>query len=169
MYGRGCESAVGIELRSAEAGSRADADEAAGSMAQGAIRARYTRIEAQLPREPEQLFAWLLEQPQAEILAMLAFCVALSVDCVQSDEASSVADELARAAGLDMRAWWTATAESYLAHISKARILEIVREAVSPEGAATLTDLKKGALAAAAERRLAGTGWLPPLLRNGTV
>lgn len=169
MYGRGCESAVGIELRNAEARSRADADEAAGSLAQGTMRARYTRIEAQLPREPEELFAWLLEQPQAEILAMLAFCVATSVDCVQSDEAPSVADELAQAAGLDMRAWWTATAESYLAHVSRARILEIVREAVSPEVAATLTDLKKGALAAAAERRLAGTGWLPPLLRNGTV
>jgi ParB family chromosome partitioning protein len=65
-----------------------------------------------------------------------------------------------------MRTWWAATAESYLAHVSKARILEVVREAISPEAAATLGDLKKGALAAAAERRLAGTGWLPPLLRN---
>jgi ParB family chromosome partitioning protein len=169
MYGCGSDSAVGIEFRSAEAGSPASADENADCLAQGTLRARYTRIEAQLPREPEQLFTWLLEQPQAEILSMLAYCVAISVDCVQSDEAPSVADELACAAGLDMRAWWTATAESYLAHVSKARILEIVREAVSPEFAATLTDLKKGALAAAAERRLAGTGWLPPLLRNGAA
>ena len=164
MYGCGCDSAVGIELRSAGVGPHTE--ELAGCLAQAALRTRYTRIEAQLPRDPQELFAWLLQQPQAEILSMLAFCVALSVDCVQSDEAPSVADELASAAGLDMRAWWTATAESYLSHVSKARILEIVREAVSPEVAATLTDLKKGALAAAAERRLAGTGWLPPLLQN---
>ena len=167
IYGSGGDSAVGIELRNTKTGP--DAEELAGAPARVALRARYTQIEAQLPQEPEQLFGWLLEQPQAEILSMLAFCVALAVDCVQSDEAPSVADELARAAGLDMRTWWTATAESYLAHVSKARILEIVREAVSPEVAATLTDLKKGVLAAAAERRLAGTGWLPPLLRNGAV
>jgi ParB family transcriptional regulator, chromosome partitioning protein len=165
MYGCRCDSTVGIELRNAEVGLK----EPAGCLAQGALRTRYSQIEAKLPREPEQLFGWLLEQPQSEILSMLAFCVALSVDCVQSDEAPSVADELAEAAGLDMRAWWTATAESYLAHVSRARILEVVREAVSPEVAATLTDLKKGALAATAERRLAGTGWLPPLLRNGAM
>lgn len=165
IYGSRSDSAVGIELRNANGGP--DGEELAGSPAHVALRARWTQIEAKLPQEPEQLFGWLLKQPQGEVLSMLALCVALAVDCVQSDEAPSVADELARAAGLDMRTWWTATAESYLAQVSKARILEVVREAVSPEVAATLTDLKKGALAAAAERRLAGTGWLPPLLRNG--
>ena len=167
LYGSGRDSAVGIEVHIAKGAP--DAEELASSPAQVALQARHTQIEAHLPQEPEALFGWLLEQPQAEVLSMLAFCVALAVDCVQSDEAPSIADELARAAGLDMRTWWTATAESYLAHVSKARILEIVREAVSPEIASTLTDLKKGALAAAAERRLAGTGWLPELLRSDTV
>ena len=162
MYGCGCESAVGNRASEC-AGWAAHRGARGQSRPQAALRLGTRRIEAQLPREPEQLFAWLLEQPQAEILSILAFCVALSVDCVQSDEAPSVADELALAAGLDMRTWWTATAESYFAHVSKARILEVVREAISPEVAAALGDLKKGALAAAAEtparrKRLAAAG-----------
>lgn len=66
-----------------------------------------------------------------------------------------------------MCSWWTVTAKSYLAHVSKARILEVLREALAPEVAATMAMLKKAPLAEAAERRLAGTGWLPSLLRNG--
>ena len=156
---------VGIGLQNAQIGPHTE--EIAGCLAQEVLRTRYTRIEAQLPREPEQLFTWLLEQPQAELLSMLACCVALTVNAVQADERPSAADEIARAAGLDMRAWWTPTAESYLSHISRAQILDIIREAVSPEIAGTLSKLKKAPLAEAAERRLAGTGWLPKLLKTG--
>jgi ParB family chromosome partitioning protein len=45
-------------------------------------------------------------------------------------------------------------------------VLEIVRETISPEVAATLTKLKKDELTKAAESKVAGTGWLPALLRN---
>ena len=66
-----------------------------------------------------------------------------------------------------MHAWWAPKAKNYLASVPKARILEIVREAVSPEVASALSLMKKGALVEAAEKRLAGTGWLPTLLRTG--
>ena len=42
---------------------------------------------------------------------------------------------------------------------------EVVREAISPDVATALSDLKKSALAKAAEERLAGKGWLPSSLR----
>lgn len=136
--------------------------------AQAAVQARREAVEARLPSDPERLFRWLTEQPQSEVLSILAFCVSLAVDAVQSDETASPADELAQAAGLDMRAWWAPTAEGYLGSVSKARILEIVREAVSPEVAAAISVMKKGPLAEAAEKRLAGTGWLPTPLRTGS-
>ena len=98
---------------------------------------------------------------------MLACCVALTVDAVQADERPSAADEIAQAAGLDMRSYWTPTAANYLSHISRAQILEILREAVSPEIAGALSKLTKTALAETAEKRLAGTGWLPKLLKAG--
>ena len=165
LYGCGRESPVRIESRPAELSPYAS--ELTGSPADAILRARSAAIEEQLPRDPEQLFGWLSERPQADLLSLLAFCVAQTVDGVQADEAPSAVDELARAVELDMHAWWEPKADNYLAAIPKARILEIVREAVSPEVASALSIMKKGALAEAAEKRLAGTGWLPTLLRTG--
>jgi len=65
---------------------------------------------------------------------------------------------------VDMTKYWTPTQSSYLNHVSKARIAEVVSTAVSPEAAATLAAMKKGDAAATAELRLAGTGWLPEVL-----
>ena len=76
------------------------------------------------------------------------------------------ADALASASGLDMREHWTATADSYLGRVTKARILEAVAEGASPEAAQRLADLKKDEMAEAAEAALKGKGWLPPLLRT---
>lgn len=165
LYGCGHQSAVGIEPRSAELG--AYADELAGCPAETALRARCAALEAQLPKDPARLFTWLIERPQAELLSILTYCIAVTINAVQPDESPNVADEIAQAVGLDMRAWWTPTAERYLGHVSKARILEVVREAVSPEVAAALSKMKKAPLAQAAEKRLAGTGWLPALLKTG--
>ena len=164
FYGSGYESA--LKLDASEAGLAAHAMELAGCKAQTALQARRETLEARLPKAPERLFAWLLEQPQAEVLSWLAFCVAQTVDGVQSEEAPSAASELARAAGLDMRAWWTPTVESYLGSVSKARIIEVVKEAVSDQAAAPLEKMKKQALVKAAEQQLADRGWLPTLLRN---
>jgi len=49
--------------------------------------------------------------------------------------------------------------------VSKALILQALREAVSLECADSLKDLKREALIDAAERKLAGTRWLPEKLR----
>jgi ParB family chromosome partitioning protein len=57
---------------------------------------------------------------------------------------------------------------SYFGRVSKERILEAVREGVSPEAATNIATMKKQAMAEAAEQRLAGTGWLPQLLRTGS-
>lgn len=64
-----------------------------------------------------------------------------------------------------MRADWQPTAEGFFSRVSRERILAAVREGVSPGAADNLAKLKK-ALAAEAERRLQGKGWLPPLLRT---
>jgi ParB family chromosome partitioning protein len=61
---------------------------------------------------------------------------------------------------------WTATAASYLSRVTKARIGEAVSEAVSEEAALRIGDLKRSDMASEAEALLAGTGWLPSLLRT---
>jgi len=49
--------------------------------------------------------------------------------------------------------------------VSKAQITEAVREGAGEQAAANIGGLKKGEMAERAEALLAGTGWLPALLR----
>jgi len=164
LYGSLSDSAVEIDARSAAIG--AHAEDLAGSKAHLALNARRKAIEATLPKDAQQLFAWLLNQAQTDVLALLAFCVAQSVDGVTESETCGVVDELARAAGLDMREWWSATAANYFGSVPRARVLEVVRDNVSAEAAALLAKLKKAALIQAAEEKMVGTGWLPAFLQN---
>jgi ParB family chromosome partitioning protein len=66
-----------------------------------------------------------------------------------------------------MTAYCKPTAASYFHRVSKERILEAVREGVSEQAARNIANLKKQQMAEAAEKLLAGTGWLPALLRLG--
>lgn len=157
------ESALRIDVD--DVGLSPHAKELEGSKAHEALEAQRLAWEAKLPQAGSML-PWLMDQPQSEVLALLAFCVAQSVAGVQSTETPSATDELARVAGLDLREWWSVTAEGYLGSIPKAQVLEAVKEAVSAEAAAPLSKLKKAAMVKAAEERLVGTGWLPAFLRN---
>lgn len=72
------------------------------------------------------------------------------------------ADVLAGTVGLDMaKAGWTATGDCYLGRVTKARILEAVREAKGEDAADRIAGLKKSEMVTAAEDLLLGTGWLP--------
>jgi ParB family chromosome partitioning protein len=76
------------------------------------------------------------------------------------------ADQLATALDLDMARWWQPTGASYLSRVPKAKMLEAVSEGVTKGAAENLAKLKKDALVTHAEERLAGTGWLPAILRR---
>ena len=78
----------------------------------------------------------------------------------------ATADKLAEAVSLDMTGYWRPTVRTYLGRITKARILEAVREAVSIEAADRMAHMKKQDMAEAAEQLLAATGWLPALMRT---
>ncbi len=66
---------------------------------------------------------------------------------------------------MNMADWWQVSADSYLSHVGKGRILEVVRETVSPDMAQTMTKLKKAELVKAAEASLSGLCWLPENLK----
>lgn len=142
-----------------------EAPELVGSKAQRVLEDRREQLSAVLPSDENALFGALSALPQAQLLEVLAYCVARCVSDLSSDEQERPAAVLSQATGLDMREWWTPTADGYLNFIKKDRILDIVREAVSPEAAVPLKHLKKEPLAKAATEKLAGTGWLPTVLK----
>jgi ParB family transcriptional regulator, chromosome partitioning protein len=157
-------AALQIEVRAtALEGHGADLE---GCQAAKTLAAHRKSWKERLPDDPDALLPWLRQQSGGDLLAILAYCVAVTVDGVESREGPSPLNALAAAAHLDMRRYWKPTAESYFGSVSKARILEVVREAVSPEVASAISDLKKDALVKAAEERLAGKGWLPETLRG---
>lgn len=64
-----------------------------------------------------------------------------------------------------MADWWQPNKASYLGRVPKPLILKAVAEGVSPSAAENIAGLKKDAMAAHAEDRLAATRWLPAFLR----
>jgi ParB family transcriptional regulator, chromosome partitioning protein len=76
------------------------------------------------------------------------------------------ADRMVETVQLDMAAaGWRPTVAGYLGRVTKARILEAVREAKGEQAAQLIEDLKKADMAREAERLLEGSGWLPEALR----
>jgi ParB family chromosome partitioning protein len=167
------ESCLALRLDSADL--RGHAEGIKDSRAMTALAERHGLWRDRLPELAEGLWDWLLAQDTATRLDLLAYCAACSVDAVERPHEYRRngrllhADRLAAALGLDMAEWWQPTAQSYLGRVSKARILAAVAEGVSPQAAANLAKLKKDALIAQAEDRLAGKRWLPAPLRAPVV
>ncbi len=122
-----------------------------------------------LPREHGALWEWLQDQDATTLLDLLAVCVARTVNAgsrtwTTPASGQCIAAQVATAAGLDMRANWTATKDSYLGRVPKAMILDAVRESAGAGVANRIAGSKKEVMVAHAEQVLAGTGWLPAVL-----
>ena len=64
-----------------------------------------------------------------------------------------------------VEAGWTPTVDNYLGRVTKAHILQAVREAKGEQSAQLIDHLKKADMAREAARLLEGSGWLPEPLR----
>jgi ParB family chromosome partitioning protein len=172
FFPHGTKSCLTLKLDSASLQGSAEGIEDSAAAVKMAGRRDYWLLH--LPEIPQGLWNWLLVQDTATRLELLAYCAGCSVNAVQKRHERDGTDRLdhavrlACALGLDMTQWWQPTAQSYFRHVPKPRILEAVREGVTPEAADNLAKLKKDALAAEAEQRLKGSGWLPAILRAPT-
>jgi ParB family chromosome partitioning protein len=132
------------------------------------IEQRHATWAERLPREPKTLWETLSGLPVDDRQALLAHCVALTLNALRgvgrSSRALAHADLVAAHVGLDMTTYWQATADGYFGRVSKAHILAAV-QAAKPEAVGRLEGLKKDAMAHAAADLLGTEKWLPPLLR----
>jgi len=124
-----------------------------------------------LPANAEEVWGYLVALDEASRMALFAHCVSLSVNTtVQSwnrrAKENVHANELARSLGFGMvEAGWTPTVDNYLGRVTKAHILQAVREAKGEQAAQLIDHLKKTDMAREAARLLEGSGWLPEMLR----
>jgi len=132
---------------------------------------RHANWARQMPRDVGGLWDFVAELNHDSRMALFAHCTALTVNAVKlpfdlRPRALAAASRLAGAVALDMTGYWRPTVGGYLGRVTKATILEAVREGVSEEAAERLSGMKKIEMAAAAEQLLAATNWLPAVLRT---
>ena len=171
-YYRGGSTAHCLEISPTSNYLAAHADGIEDVAAAKMLADRHAGWAADMPRDVADLWGFVAGLDHASLMALLAHCASLTVNAVKLPWESSkrraheTADKLATAVTLDMTAHWTATARSYFGRVTKAHILAAVRDALGDEAAAQIADKKKTEMAEAAEQLLAGTGWLPPVLRT---
>lgn len=161
-----------LEIRpvSVQLGGHADGieDTAAAKM----LADRHAGWSCDMPQDVADLWDFIAGLDPVSVMALFAHCASLTVNAVKLPweqnrrRAHATADKLATALALDMSQHWTPTVRSYLGRVTKAHILEAVVVGVGYGAAERIRDKKKQEMAEDAERLLAGSGWLPPLLRT---
>ncbi|MDJ1158093.1 ParB/RepB/Spo0J family partition protein [Chelatococcus sp. SYSU_G07232] len=168
---RGVDANV-LEIRPISASLGGHADGIEDTAAAKALADRHAGWATDMPRDVADLWGFIAGLDNASVMALFAHCASLTVNAVKlpwevhKRRAHRTADKLATAVALDMTAHWTPTVRAYLGRVTKAHILAAVREALGDEAAERIADKKKQEMAEAAEQLLAGTGWLPPVLRT---
>lgn len=132
-----------------------------------AFRDECAAVIKELPEDESKRWDALSAMDGAALDRIIAIGVAVSVSL--SRDHNGLTGKLLGAIGFDMTEHFEPTAENYLNRVSKPLIVEALTEAKKVTGAAdkdALLAMKKGALAAEAEKRLAGTGWVPKMIRT---
>lgn len=169
FYRSGDAHCLDIRPISSPLGGHADGIE--DTAAAKALADRHAGWAGDMPRDVADLWGFIAGLDHASVLALFAHCVSLTVNAVKlpwerKPRALETADKLATALTLDMTAHWTPTVRTYLGRVTKALILDAVRDAVGDEAADRIASMKKQPMAEAAEQLLVYTGWLPPLMRT---
>lgn len=169
FYHYGFDSCLEIEAKSVLFGHTSGL---ADTPAAKAIDARHKAWDEQMPEDTGDLWDMLAELDSDSRQALFAHCVGLTINAVHQPydrrpKALRHADRLASAVTLDMAAaGWTSTVDAFLGRVTKARILDAVREAKGEKAVERMAHLKKAEMAKEAERLLDGTGWIPEPLRT---
>jgi ParB family chromosome partitioning protein len=169
FYHYGFDSCLEIEAKSVLFGHTTGL---ADTPAAKAIDARHKAWDEQMPEDAGDLWDMLAEIDSDSRRALFAHCVGLTVNAVHQPydrrpKALRHAGRLASAVTLDMAAaGWKPTVDTFLGRVTKARMLDAVREAKGEKAADRIGHLKKAEMAKEAERLLDGTGWLPEPLRT---
>jgi ParB family chromosome partitioning protein len=163
-YRVGTRSSADLTARTCDFRLVSDADDLTASPAWTKLQKQLETWTERLPADSDEVLPWLLQQPQEIVADLLALCIALTLDTgvVRGAGNSRV---IAEAVSLNMADWWSPTAGSFLSHVPKSRMSEVIKEAVSEADAVELGKLKKAEAVAKAEALLSGMRWLPLPLR----
>lgn len=120
-----------------------------------------------LPQDLDALWDALVTMKDADLDKLLAFTIARSVSL--SFELDGLSAKLVQTLEIDMADHFEPTAANYLGRVPKDFVIQALRDVDRINGDQdrdALLAMKKGQLAKEAESRLAGTRWVPELIRS---
>jgi len=139
----------------------------AGQAKQKGFDAQGDQLVSVLPMDHADLWDALEALSDADLDTLLAFAVARTVSL--SVEPKVLTTKYLNVLQIRMQDHFTPTVGNYLGRVSKELIIEALTEASlikSDADCIGLLNMKKGALATEAEKRLNATGWVPSLIRT---
>ena len=120
-----------------------------------------------LPKNHAELWDAIVALPAADVDAIIALGVGLSFKSGGMDvPANSVEAKILTAIDFDMSQHFVASAENYTKRVPKGMVIAALKEAGKASDKAALEQLKSSELATVAAERLAGTRWVPALIRG---
>lgn len=120
---------------------------------------------SRFPQAWAEDFDWLLEWSQADVLALLAYCVSQGIDGVSAQiynqRVSHSLAPIEKALDFTMGAWWKPTAANYFSRICKDQIIDALNSAGQSGKANDAKGMKRKEAAEFAEAVLNEIHWLP--------
>ncbi|MDQ1211124.1 hypothetical protein QE436_000438 [Pantoea anthophila] len=128
------------------------------------------RLESLLPQGWDKDFTTFFDLSGETLMSLMAFCVACSVDGVQTREYQRTTDSrldiLENAIGFHMRDWWQPTKANFFADLKHTQIVDSLTEAGFTGAAADAAKMKKGDAAELAEGKMRDTRWVPAWMKG---
>ncbi|ELG3982506.1 ParB/RepB/Spo0J family partition protein [Salmonella enterica] len=127
------------------------------------------RLEKLLPEGWKQDFTTFFTLSTADLLALLGFCTACSLDGMQTrgigGTTRSPLDALETALAFHLRDWWQPTKADFFTGLRKPQIIAALNEAGLTGAARDAEKMKKGDAAELAEDKMRDTRWVPVWMR----
>lgn len=123
-----------------------------------------------IPGNPADLWEWCLDQPRDQLLSLLAYAAAHSLNAMEPkfhtrQKGIAHANEIGKALNVDMRGWFETTGGSYFMHLNRSSIQAAVAEVRGADFAEGIAAMKKPEAVDFAHKAVKGTGWLPAPIR----
>jgi ParB family chromosome partitioning protein len=122
----------------------------------------------QLPSDTKALWTTIAAADMSTLLDLLAVLAARALE-LRAGRGEQIADLVCEAAGLDMRKWWQASAESFFEHVRKDVIVDAIMEVNPALDRAKLDKASKKDVLARTKKTFKGKGWLPAPLRVPSI
>ncbi|ELF7042904.1 ParB/RepB/Spo0J family partition protein, partial [Salmonella enterica] len=127
------------------------------------------RLEKLLPEGWKQDFTTFFTLSTADLLALLSFCTACSLNGMQTrgtgGTTRSPLDSLETSLAFHLRDWWQPTKENFFGSLKKPQIIAALNEAGLTGAARDAAKMKKGDAAERAEDLMRNNRWVPVWMR----